>query len=158
MRQEETFQFYKWAILTQQMLYILFSVCYICQQSGIHVPPIIRRKAAKKEGQTIMERILAAMLALCLCAAGVAMAQEETEEWAAGDVVVFGSYEQDNVLTNGKEPLEWIVLKTEGGTLKLRGENFDVNKVDLDAGTVEVKGSVLSLIRGKTSLAKRLFR
>ena len=50
------------------------------------------------------------------------------------------------------------VLKTEGGTLKLRGENFDVNKVDLDAGTVEVKGSVLSLIRGKTSLAKRLFR
>ena len=24
------------------------------------------------------------------------------------------SYEQDNVLTNGKEPLEWIVLKTEG--------------------------------------------
>ena len=51
-----------------------------------------------------------------------------------------------------------LVLKTEGGTLKLRGENFDVNKVDLDAGTVEVKGSVLSLIRGKTSLAKRLFR
>lgn len=51
-----------------------------------------------------------------------------------------------------------LVLKTEGGTLKLRGENFDMNKVDLDAGTVEVKGSVLSLIRGKTSLAKRLFR
>lgn len=51
-----------------------------------------------------------------------------------------------------------LVLKTEGGTLKLRGENFDVNKVDLDAGTVEVKGSVLALIRGKTSLAKRLFR
>ena len=51
-----------------------------------------------------------------------------------------------------------LVLKTEGGTLKLRGENFDVNKVDLDAGTVEVKGSVLSLIRGKNSLAKRLFR
>lgn len=101
------------------MLYILFSVCYICQQSGIHVPPIIRREVAKKEGQTIMKRILAAMLALCLCAAGVAMAQEETEEWAAGDVVVFGSYEQDNVLTNGKEPLEWIVLKTEDGRAML---------------------------------------
>lgn len=51
-----------------------------------------------------------------------------------------------------------LVLKTEGGTLKLRGENFDVNKVDMETGAVEVKGSVLSLIRGKTSLAKRLFR
>lgn len=33
-------------------LYILLPVCYICQQSGAHVPPIIRREAAKKEGQT----------------------------------------------------------------------------------------------------------
>lgn len=51
-----------------------------------------------------------------------------------------------------------LVLKTEGGTLKLRGENFDVNKVDLETGVVEVKGSLLSLVRGKSSLAKRLFR
>lgn len=61
-----------------------------------------------------MKRIFAAVLALCLCAAGAAMAQESEDGWAAGDTVVFGSYEQDNVLTNGKEPLEWIVLKTEG--------------------------------------------
>ena len=33
-------------------LYILLPVCYICQQSGADVPPIIRREAAKKEGQT----------------------------------------------------------------------------------------------------------
>ena len=51
-----------------------------------------------------------------------------------------------------------LVLRTEGGTLKLRGENFDVNKVDLETGVVEVKGSLLSLARGKSSLAKRLFR
>ena len=31
-----------------------------------------------------------------------------------------------------------LVLRTEGGTLKLRGENFDVNKVDLETGVVEV--------------------
>lgn len=53
-----------------------------------------------------MKRIFAAVLALCLCAAGAAMAQESEDGWAAGDTVVFGSYEQDNVLTNGKEPLE----------------------------------------------------
>ena len=51
-----------------------------------------------------------------------------------------------------------LVLRTEGGTLKLRGENFDVNKVDLETGVVEVKGSLLALVRGKSSLAKRLFR
>ena len=44
-----------------------------------------------------MKRIFAAVLALCLCAAGAAMAQESEDGWAAGDTVVFGSYEQDNV-------------------------------------------------------------
>lgn len=51
-----------------------------------------------------------------------------------------------------------LVLKTEGGTLKLRGENFDVNKVDMETGAVEAKGSVKALSCGKTSIAKRLFR
>ena len=43
-----------------------------------------------------MKRIFAAVLALCLCVAGAAMAEEGAGEWAAGDTVVFGSYEQDN--------------------------------------------------------------
>lgn len=30
-----------------------------------------------------------------------------------GDIVTFGRYEQDNDTTNGKEPIEWIVLKVE---------------------------------------------
>ena len=34
-----------------------------------------------------------------------------------------------------------LVLRTEGGTLKLRGENFDVNKVDLETGVVEVRAA-----------------
>ncbi len=35
----------------------------------------------------------------------------------AGDVVVFGTYEQDGNAANGKEPLEWLVLAKEGGSL-----------------------------------------
>ena len=35
----------------------------------------------------------------------------------AGDVVVFGSYEQDGNTSNGKEPLEWLVLAKEGDSL-----------------------------------------
>lgn len=31
-----------------------------------------------------------------------------------GDVVKFGSYEQDGNVSNGKEPIEWRVLEVEG--------------------------------------------
>ena len=34
---------------------------------------------------------------------------------AAGDVVTFGSYEQDNNPDNGPEPIEWIVLEVKDG-------------------------------------------
>ena len=38
----------------------------------------------------------------------------------AGDVVTFGSYEQDNNMDNGKEPIEWIVLSVnEDGSFVL---------------------------------------
>ncbi len=32
-----------------------------------------------------------------------------------GDVILFGSYEQDNNAENGKEPIEWIVLDKKDG-------------------------------------------
>ncbi len=31
-----------------------------------------------------------------------------------GDIILFGSYEQDNNFSNGKEPIEWIVLSNDG--------------------------------------------
>ncbi len=34
-----------------------------------------------------------------------------------GDIVVFGSHEQDNNTKNGKEPIEWIVLSNDGKEL-----------------------------------------
>ncbi len=37
----------------------------------------------------------------------------------AGDVIVFGSYEQDGDNSNGKEPLEWLVLADSDGSLFL---------------------------------------
>ena len=36
-----------------------------------------------------------------------------------GDIITFGSYEQDNELSNGKEPIEWIVLSNDGEKLLL---------------------------------------
>lgn len=37
----------------------------------------------------------------------------------AGDCITFGSYEQDNDLSNGKEPLEWYVLAKEDDKMLL---------------------------------------
>ena len=58
----------------------------------------------------MIKRILcgALLLALLLCACG---AQAGV---AVGDLVTFGSYEQDNVPDNGAEPIEWRVLTVEG--------------------------------------------
>ena len=36
-----------------------------------------------------------------------------TSSYAIGDIIVFGSYEQDGNLSNGKEPIEWIVFNIE---------------------------------------------
>ncbi len=33
-----------------------------------------------------------------------------------GSIITFGAYEQDNDLTNGKEPIEWIVLDVDKKT------------------------------------------
>ena len=59
-----------------------------------------------------MKRIVCICLlfVLCLLVHGMAFALEKPE---VGDIVVIGSYEQDNVLDNGTEPLEWIVLEVQ---------------------------------------------
>ena len=53
---------------------------------------------------------------------------EELIPYSAGSVVIFGEYEQDNDLTNGAEPIEWVVLdKNEEGDCLL------ISKCALDA-------------------------
>jgi len=52
------------------------------------------------------------MLCVCLCPQALALTIPTPE---AGDIVVIGRYEQDNVLDNGPEPLEWIVLEVQEG-------------------------------------------
>jgi len=41
--------------------------------------------------------------------------QIEKREGMFGEYITFGSYEQDNTLENGAEPIEWRVLKKEDG-------------------------------------------
>lgn len=64
-----------------------------------------------------MKRLVGLILLIALAIAGTASAQESFSIPVpeVGDTVIIGSYEQDNVLDNGKEPLEWIVLEVQEG-------------------------------------------
>ncbi len=56
--------------------------------------------------------------------------QEKTYDFSEtkkGDIVEFGAYEQDDLMNNGKEPIEWIVLKkNEDNMLLLSRYALDV--------------------------------
>lgn len=61
-------------------------------------------------------------LAILRVAAKLAQFEEEEEIYnfssaAVGDTIVFGHYEQDNNTKNGKEPVEWNVVKAENGKI-----------------------------------------
>ncbi len=54
-----------------------------------------------------------------------------------GDVITFGKYEQDNNLSNGKEPIAWRVLEVSGGkTLLLSDKNLDVKPYNTSRDSV----------------------
>lgn len=40
-----------------------------------------------------------------------------------GDIISFGTYEQDNIVSNGQEPIEWIVLYNNGSELYVLSKN-----------------------------------
>ncbi len=52
---------------------------------------------------------------------------------SVGDYITFGSYEQDNDLTNGKEPIEWLVLNVQGNrALIISKYAIDAQRFDKD--------------------------
>jgi hypothetical protein len=49
-----------------------------------------------------------------------------------GDFVIFGKYEQDNILSNGKEPITWRVMKVrDGQALLISDKNLDCRLYDV---------------------------
>lgn len=57
-----------------------------------------------------MKKLLAIALMLTMVLSGAVLAETGETNPSVGSVVTFGSYEQDNDETNGKEPIEWIIL------------------------------------------------
>ena len=55
---------------------------------------------------------------------------------SSGEIFLFGSYEQDNIATNGKEPIEWRVMQKVAGTraLLLADKGLYPMRFDDDSG------------------------
>lgn len=64
------------------------------------------------------KRIISLLLIFCVLFPFVATAESSdssASDVKVGDVIVFGHYEQDNVKSNGSEPIEWRVLDVNDG-------------------------------------------
>ena len=80
---------------------MLFAVFAVCLLTG----------CGSKEGDTVENN----SSAIITENADVQVENENSSiSYAVGDVVTFGSYEQDDNEDNGAEPIEWIVLDTDG--------------------------------------------
>lgn len=53
----------------------------------------------------------------------IKMQNESLRNATSRSIVYFGSYEQDNNLENGKEPIKWVVIATKGSYLQLLSLN-----------------------------------
>lgn len=84
-----------------------------------------------------------------------------TGELAVGNVVTFGSYEQDADFANGKEPLEWDVIGQKGNRYLLithyviDGQKYDDSSSDTTLQANENK-SVTQVTWAKSSIRKWL--
>ncbi len=77
-----------------------------------------------------MKKVVAVLLfVMIMCVSLMALGEEQalSQNVAAGDVITFGHYEQDNDLDNGPEAIEWIVLDVQDGKALL------LSKYGLDA-------------------------
>ena len=78
---------------------------------------MLLRKHSKK---SVLRCGIAAMLALVCVAASFAASTASAEtKYQEGDVVLFGSYEQNNIRSDGAEPIEWIVLDVKSDRILL---------------------------------------
>ena len=66
--------------------------------------------------QTAATATATAQTAAAETAQAQAKAQNPYVDVQVGDIIEFGSYEQDNDLSNGPEPIEWRVLEVSDGS------------------------------------------
>lgn len=76
------------------------------------------------------------MLWLTACASSQPLTSDGFDKASVGSTVLFGKYEQDNVLSNGEEDIEWIVLdKKEDRLLVVSKYALECRQVHFESKT-----------------------
>ena len=96
----------------------------------------------------VMKKVIFYLILASLLS-GIAFSEEAAQpygtDYEEGTVITFGSYEQDNDLSNGQEPIEWIVIdKHVDGSLVLMSKYaLDVKPYNEDRVSVTWETSTL---------------
>lgn len=100
----------------------------------------------KYSKESILRCGVAAMLVLvCIAATFAATTASADTKYHEGDIVLFGSYEQDNIRSDGAEPIEWIVLDVRPDRIlllsqyALDGERYHYRKESVSWDTCSVR-------------------
>jgi hypothetical protein len=95
---------------------------------------MLLRKHSKK---SVLRCCIAAMLALvCIVVSFVTSTASAETKYQEGDVMLFGSYEQNNIRYDGAEPIEWIVLLSQ---YALDSERYHYRKESVSWDTCSVR-------------------
>ena len=78
---------------------------------------ICRQKSS--HNHSLLRGMIAAVLALVLFASPMFVGTASAAKYREGDIVTFGSYEQDNITSNSAEKIEWIVLEVQSDRMLL---------------------------------------
>lgn len=91
----------------------------LVQQTAVKTAP----KNEKKPKGKLFLRICIPVLIVCLLAGGFiyyrASQKPSYAKAEIGDIITFGKYEQNNSSADGSEPIEWIVLEKQDGSILL---------------------------------------
>jgi hypothetical protein len=81
-----------------------------------------------KKAKQVIALLIAVIMMLALTACGSTNELASIKSTVAvGNIIEFGAYEQDNDMSNGKEPIEWLVLERDGNKILV------ISKYALDA-------------------------
>ena len=87
--------------------------------TGTHDKVVKEYEKTNGSSYNVLDKVMNHKTALYLCwmkvlSEGSSEAGIETQTVKPGDILAFGHYEQDNNLSNGREPIQWRVLAREG--------------------------------------------
>ena len=106
--------------------------------------PISTRSAPSTDKKSGKTKVIAAAVAGVVCVGIIIGLFSRGKSYDIGDIVTFGSYEQDNNLNNGEEEIEWIVLdKNEEGYLLISKYGLDAKPYNVDYVDVTWENSTL---------------